>query len=135
MKKTAFVLCLAVLMLGAPAVGSAGMPDAVCLNIAESMDEQVQKNALITYPGLFMQYDPCIDEIVTGVVFQLNGWTPTTHKRYVFPSGTITGSMYHGYMGGKVSRYVICADGRAKAGGQSFGYYGDGSIQNICSTL
>jgi len=110
----------------------AAMPQETCSNVATKIDEWVQKWVEHSYNT--KQRNPCSGQIEPAVWSFGPNWS-YRYQRYVFSDGSIKGQSYQGYLGGKVTYYTICADGRAEVDGRSFGYYGYGSIQDVCSTI
>ena len=115
---------------------SAAMPPKACSNIAVKIDERVQKFVSQTpYPSPINQINPCNNGVFEPADYYYDPSWSGRYKRYIFGDGSIMGSIYQGYMGGKVTSYAVCADGRAKVNGRSSGYWGMGSTQEICNTL
>jgi len=115
---------------------SAITPLKACFNIASKVDKRVQKEVSSTpYPALINQLNPCNNNNYEPADYYYDSSWTGRYKRYIFEDGSIIGSVYQGYMGGKVTEYALCTDGRAKVDGRSFGYRGMGSNQNVCNTL
>jgi len=114
-------------------VPKVGKPSEVCYNIASKIDKRIDKDVL--YSGTFSSdvLNPCTEAQDTGVQYDVcEGWRVC---RYKYPDGTISGSTYNGYMGGEVTRYTMCGDGRAEVVIKPIGYWWSPVTQTICSTM
>lgn len=110
-----------------------GTPPQVCSNIASKVDKRIDKDVL--YSGTFSMdvWNPCTEVKDTGVKYDVcEGWRIC---RYKYPDGTLSGSIYNGYMGGEVTRFTMCSDGRAEVVIKPIGYWWSPVTKTICSTM
>ena len=135
MNKTKTVLFGAILATALILAGTAmaAMPQEACSNVATKIDEWVQE-WVNQYPSNINSINPCSGQLEPAEYSHGPDWSQR-YERWEFSDGTIKGKTYQGYFGGKITYYTICADGRAKVNGRSFGWYGMGATQEVCNTM
>lgn len=139
---TIVLSCIVVFMLGYPLVARVlatnqvpeiNTPPEVCANIASKVDKRIDKDVMYSSTFQMPVWNPCTEVKDEGVEYDVcEGWRIC---RYKYPDGTITGSLFKGYMGGEVTRYTMCSDGRAEVVIKPIGYWWSPVTKTICSTL